>query len=314
MNREKIQAFLEKKFPGQDVKYVGSGTDSAAFKVGDNICRFPHSRVDIYKMEADLCDFIRPNISVAIPCVKILKDGKHTFAMHKMITGEKWSWHRFSWHPRAQRNLARTYARFLAELHGVDTAQLARRVPALGETVPYCDLDEIKDFLARFMTPGQMKCFCENYKRIVGAPVSTGDIVFVHMGLKGANSVVDKDGALCGVFDFCSGGLYERWRDFVLPYLGRNRALLRGILREYAKETGVCPNAARIADLAVIEFLWRRRLFQGGRFQPRNNHFIKKNIAVALARFHHLPKPFYWIIYARMTLHERAMAKRGISA
>lgn len=311
MSKEEIQAYLEKKFPGEKVKYVGAGTDSTAFKVGGKICRFPHNRADVYKMEAALCDFIRPNISVAIPKVTIVRDGEYTFAVHEMITGGKWSWHKFSWSPRRQRNLSRTYARFLAELHGVDTAGLRRAVPAMAATVPYCDLDEISDFLSRFMTPGQMRCFRKNYERIVGAPVKDEDIVFVHMGLKGANSVVADDGALCGVFDFCSGGLYERGRDFVLSYLGRNAGMFRAVLREYNELTGGrAPSAARVKDLAVIEFLWRRRLFPNGVFQPRNDHFIMKNIAVALARFHRLPKPLYWFIYARMLRRLR----RGISA
>ena len=297
-----MQAYLEKKFPGEKVKYVGAGTDSTAFKVGTKICRFPHHGVvDIYETESALCDFIRPNIATPIPAVKIVRDGKMVFAVHEMITGGKWSWHKFSWAPRRQRNLSRTYAQFLAQLHSVDAKKLARHVPAIAEHIPYCDLDEISDFLARFMTPDQMRCFRKNYERIVNAPVAPDDMVFVHMGLKGANSVVADDGSLCGVFDFCSGGIYERGRDFVLSYLGRNASMFRTVLREYNKLTGGhAPTAARVKDLAVIEFLWRRRLFVNGKFCPRNDHFIMKNIAVALAHFHHLPKPLYWAIYLRM--------------
>lgn len=310
MSRDEIQQFLEKKFPGKTVKYVGCGTDSTAFKVGDRICRFPHNSADVYKMEAELCNFIRPNISVDIPNVEIVSDGGAVFAIHKMIQGGKWSWHKFSWHPRRQRNLSRSYARFLAELHGVDAASLQRRIPELRESVPYCDIDEISDFLARFMTPGQLRFFRKNYERITGAPVAPSDMVFIHMGMKGANSVVGDDGAICGVFDFCSGGVYERWRDFVLVYLGRNARMFRQVRREYGKLTGLRPDAGRIADLAVIEFLWRRRLYPNGVFAPRNDHFIKKNIAVALTRFHRLPKKMSWIIYARMSLHDRIVAHR----
>ncbi|MBD5400791.1 hypothetical protein HDR61_03550 [bacterium] len=311
MSRDEIQSFLERKFPGEKIKFVGAGTDSTAFRVGNKICRFPHRDADIYKIEADLCNFIRPNISVPIPNVEIVQDGKYIFAVHDMIMGNKWSWHKFSWQRARQDNLARTYAGFLAELHGVNTNELCHRVPGAAGYIPYCDWDEVKDFLSRFMTPAQMKCFWRNYLRITGAPIDKNDIVFIHMGMKGANSVVDNDGNICGVFDFCSGGLYERWRDFVLPYLGRNRALFRQILREYKRLTGAQPDPARIADLAVIEFLWRRRIFPDGKFQPRDDYFIKKNLAVALARFYRVPKPFYWIIYARMSLHQRRMARRA---
>lgn len=305
MSRDKVQTLLQDRFPGEKVRYVGAGTDSTAYKVGTKICRFPHRNADLYRIESALCDFIRPNISVPIPCVDVITDGDYTFAMHEMITGGKWSWHKFSWHPRHQRNLIRSYAKFLAELHGVDACALQRTVPALKEHVPYCDFDEISDYMARFMPQKMLRHFRKNYERIIGAPVDKKDIVFVHMGLKGANSVVADDGTLCGVFDFCSGGVYERGRDFVLTYLGRNKKMFRGVLREYGCLTGRAPSVDRIKDLAVIEFLWRRRMFPLGKFAPRDDYFIMKNIAVALARFYHLPGPFYWLMYARMKMHMR---------
>lgn len=310
---DKRLAFLEKRFPGEKVRFVGAGTDSAAYRVGTKICRFPNRDADLYRTEGALCDFIRPSITVPIPRVDVITDGDYTFAMHEMITGGKWSWHKFSWAPRRQRNLIRSYALFLAQLHGVNVSALQRAVPGLTEHVPYCDFDEISDYLSRFMPHGMLRRFRRNYLRIVGAPVDKKDIVFVHMGLKGANSVVADDGTLCGVFDFCSGGVYERGRDLVLTYLGRNRAMFRGVLREYGRLTGRAPSASRVADLAVIEFLWRRRMFPQGKFSPRDDYFIMKNIAVALARFYHLPRPFYWVMYARMKMHMRAArgARRG---
>lgn len=305
MSRDKTLLFLEKKFPGNTAKCVGAGTDSTAYKVGTKICRFPHRDPDIYRVEATLCDFIRPNISLRIPSIDVVTDGEYTFAVHEMITGGKWSWHRFSWQPRRQRNLIRSYARFLAQLHSVDVDGLQRAAPSLKEHIPYCDFDEIADYMARFMTPGMLQRFRKNYERIIGAPLDKRDIVFIHMGLKGANSVVADDGTLCGVFDFCNGGVYERGRDFVLTYLGRNRKMFRGVLREYGRLTGRAPSADRVIDLAMIEFLWRRRIFPDGKFAPRDDYFIMKNIAVALARFYHLPRPFYWLIYARMKMHMR---------
>jgi len=305
MNRDEIIVVLEQKFPTQVVKYVGSGTDSMAFRVGDNIVRFPHRDAGIYKTESAICNAVRNHVTVDIPNIKIADADGYTFAMHKMITGNKWSWHKFSWHPLRQRNLAKSYARFLVELHGVDIHSMRRDIPALRHVVPYCDWDEISQWLAGFMSPGQMKYFRRNYERIVGASVADDDIVFVHMGMKGANSVVDDDGNICGVFDFCGGGIYERWRDLVLPYMGRNRALCRQIWHWYGIFSGRNVPGGRIRDLAAIEFLWRRRIFPNGEFGPRGEHFIRKNLAMALARFHHLPGIMYWIIYWRMLARAR---------
>lgn len=310
MNRDELKKFVEQRFPGQPVKYIGAGTDSTAFKVGTKVCRIPRHNADLYKIEATLCDFIRPGISAEIPSIQVIEDDEHTFAMHEMINGNKWSWHKFSWKPRRQRNLIQSYALFLAQLHAVDTNKLKQAVPTLAQNIPYCDFDEISDYMAQFMTRGQMQFFRKNYERIINHPIDAKDIVFIHMGLKGANSVVADDGRLSGVFDFCSGGLYERGRDFVLTYLGRNRTMFRGVLREYNRLTGRAPSARRVKDLAVIEFLWRRRIFNQGKFSPRNDHFIMKNIAVALAHFHHLPKPLYWLIYIQLKMHMRAVQRR----
>lgn len=307
MDQNKIQALLTRKFPGQTVKYIGGGTDSLAFVVGDCICRFPKHDAGIYIGEAALLNHIRPFVSVDIPDVRVMKYRGYTFAMHKMIDGHKWSWHKFSWKFAKQRRLADSYAKFLAELHGVDVRGLRAAVPELKKKAVYCSLDDknVSAFLARFMTPGQMRYFRRRYEEIINAPIARHDRVFIHMGMKGANSRVGSDGALCGVFDFCSGGIYERGRDFVLAYLGRNRRLFRRICRRYYQYTGVRIDTRRVADLAVIEFMWRRRLYPNGKFAPRNDHFIMKNLATAMARFHRLPGPLYWFIYMRMRRHMR---------
>lgn len=299
-----MQSYLAKKFPSESVKYLGSGSDSTAFRVGARVFRFPHSNADIYRLEAAICDFVRPNISVPIPKIEILNAGGIQCVAHEMITGDKWSWHRFQFRPLAQRRLADSLAHFLAQLHGCDAHMASQKIPALRDSVPFCTFDEVSDFLGQYMSPRQLRTFRRNYERIIGAPIDDADMTIVHMGLKGPNSVVDSTGALCGVFDFGNAGVYERWRDFELFYLGHNNALYRGVCRAYEKYTGRPVPRNRIQDLAVIEFLWRKRIYPGGRFAPRTGHFMRKNIAMALTRFYHLPRVLWWPVY--MTLRKGA--------
>ena len=93
MSRDEIQRFLVECFPGEEINFAGCGTDSMAFKVGGNICRFPHKSVDVYAAEAAVVDAVRHGVSVPIPRIDIVSVGGHEFAVHKMITGGKWSWH-----------------------------------------------------------------------------------------------------------------------------------------------------------------------------------------------------------------------------
>lgn len=306
MTVEEIKQFLSVRFPDEKVSFIGSGSDSNAFKVGDRICRFVFRGREMYEKEAEVCDAVRPFISVPIPKIELVEDGDIFYVVHKMICGNKWSWHKFAWSPRKQRNLADSLARFLAQLHGVDKSMLLANVPALARPIPYIDFSDVTDYFEMFLSPRQINFFQKNYHRIISAPVADTDMVLVHLGLKGVNSVVDCDGNLCGVFDFGNCGIYERGRDLVLMSLSRNRRLYNRFLKTYCKLSGASVDKNRIADLAVIEFLWAKRWYAGDRFFRLGRHFVKRNLTAALGRFYGVPKCLHWVIYARMCLRERA--------
>ncbi len=310
MTVDEIREFLTDRFPGQSVSYLGSGSDSIAFRVGTRVFRFTGRGGDIYRNEARVCDAVRPAIDIPIPKIDIFDRDGVFYVAHEMICGHKWSWHKFMWQPGRQRNLADSCAKFLAQLHGVDTAAACGIAPHLGQGVAYIDFDDVADQLGHFMTPRQAAFFRRNYERIISAPVHASDMVICHLGLKGANSVVDCDGNLCGVFDFCNCGIYERGRDLVLMSISRNRRLYRRFLKSYRKISGANVSTARIADLAAVEFLWAKRWFSDGRFCPLPARFIKKNLASALGRFYGLPRFLNWVVYARLSLTAARAAAR----
>jgi len=303
--------FLVKKYGAENVKFLGCGSDSVAFRVGDHVFRFTNKDIRIYSREAEICNFLHPHITAEIPNIKIHKTDGLFYAEHKMIVGEKWSWHKFQFSPRRQRNLANTCAEFLAELHSVDTNAAMAVVPDLNSCIPYVDFDEVEPFLAEFMGPRLLRFFRRHYDAIISRPVAKSDMVIVHMGLKGANSVCFPDGRLRGVYDFGNCGIYERGRDFVLFALSRNARLYNDVLRRYRELTGVNIDKKRIKDLARIEFLWKKRWVIDGKMVMMKRHFLKKQIAAALLHFCGLPKfVLRPLVYWGVAAHERAYARR----
>lgn len=305
MDIEQAKAIIQKTYKTDDIKFLGSGSDSLAMRAGDYVIRFSSRNRDQYKKEAAVCDFIRPYISVPVPAARVVDQGDVFYVAHKMITGNSWSWHKFMYNPKKQRKLGDSLGRFMAQLHGVDTDLLQHAVPQIAnENIPYVNFDEIRPFFELFMGPRRMEFFRRNYMRIINASVAKSDLTLIHMGIKGPNSVVDESGALCGVFDFCNCGIYERWREFALMYLCRNRALYKRILSAYAKYSGVVPDKNRIIDLAVIEFMWEKRRKFNGQIMFAGHRFVKKNIAAALGRFYRLPRCLNWFIYAQLSVHQ----------
>lgn len=293
MSFEKANDFLAGKYGAENVKYIGAGSDSWAFKVEDKVFRFPKKDTAIYHKEAIVCNAIKKYISIEIPNIKIHDNKGLFFVEHKMLTGERWSWHKFSYKPAKQRRLAKSCASFLAQLHSIDTADLVQAVPDLTEIIPYIDFVDVEQYFAKFLTPRQMKIFKTNYEQIINYRVPESDKVLVHMGLKGPNSVIHKDGRLKGVFDFCNCGIYERGRDLVTFALSNNRKLYKIFLEHYCQETCTAVDKKRIMDLAKIEFLWKKRWLSNGEIRPLGDRFLKSNIVNAMAYFTGTPK--FWI-------------------
>lgn len=309
MAQQDIVAFLEKNYPNEKIKYLGQGSDSDAFRVGTRVFRFTSKNISIYAKDADICHFVQPYVDVQVPDIQIVHRDGFQYAVHEMLMGDSWSWHKFQFSPARQRNLARSAAQFLAQLHSIDTDALVRAVPALRQGVPYIDFDVVVAHLRPFMTARQLRRFREMYNRVVNAPVAKSDMVLVHMGLKGANSVVYPDGRLKGVFDFCNCGIYERGRDLVLFSLSRNKRLYNQFLREYQKLTGVRVSRKHIRELALIEFLWAKRWYIGDVFAPMGANIVARNVGQVLMYFYHLPEITKPLVRVFMKIHARMVRK-----
>lgn len=290
MEKENFVKIIADQNPGAQIKYLGGGSDSAAYRVGDLVYRCTLKGVQIYEKEAAVCNFIRPNITAEIPDIHVTElAGGGAISVHKMLVGDRWSWHKFMWRPRRQRNLAYSAAEFLAQLHATDTRGLVRAVPEMAKTAPYLDFELAVPVLRPLMTARELEWFRRTYNEIVGAPVDDADIVLNHMGLKGANSVVWPDGTLRGVYDFGNAIIAERSRDIVLFYLSRNRRLYNQMLDRYQKLTGQSISRRRVRDLAMIEFMWSKRWYVRGNFVPRGRHALRCNLVPVLMRRYRLP-------------------------
>ena len=303
MTHDEIRAYLVKQNPGKSIKFIGSGSDSEAFCVDGYVYRFPHSATVLaqYKTESALCDFLRDKISVPIPQITI-HDVAVCYAKHKMIAGKKWRWHTFIFHPIKQNNLADGIARFFAEIHGADIHEIETDTKQFN----YVAFDDIAARIAPFLSKHAMRRFHKKYNNIVGKRVAESNIVMCHMGLKGANSVIDNDGNIVGVFDFGNTGAHERWRDFGVVYMGDNKRLYSRVLHKYEQITGMTCDRSRIADVAAIEHFSRKRWFcDDGSAIPLTDKRITKYLSEAMVRFYHMPLRFRRVLRIFMRIHKR---------
>lgn len=286
MTTAQIIDYLSKKYNTTNIQYIGSGSDSKAFKVDDEyIIRFLTNKNNVYENEKKICDFIFKYISIEIPHIEIFKYKDHTFSRHKMIKGNSWSWHSFTFNHKKQKNLANSLAKFMAELHAIPVTKLDL------QSSPYMDIEKIIPYIRHNLTKRQLKFFIKKYEQIINKTPNKSDMVLCHLGIKNANSVVDNNGALCGIFDFGNCGIYERWRDLAVIYSFRNYRLYKMVAHAYTQYTGINVDNKRVADLAYFEWLSKKRWYNKDIFSPKSDY--SKVLASTFGHFYKLP----WIIH-----------------
>lgn len=305
MAPEQIIQLLKNKYKTDKIKFIGGGSDSWAF-ILDNvyIIRFLKNKNDIYNKEKQTCDFLSKYISIEIPHIEIVKTDGYIFSKHKMIKGRTWSYHRFILNIRKQKKLADSLGKFISELHSVPCGEIKKNISEI-QTFPYIDFNHVVPYIQPYLTKHQLFLLEKKYNSIINKTPKETDIVLCHLGIKGANSVVDKTGALCGIFDFGNCGLYERWRDLAVVYSFGNRKLYKMVAQAYSKYTGIKINHKRISDLAFIEWLWAKRWYSGKTFKPwTNRHRLAKVLSKTFAYFYGFQfylyrKLLYYIMYYR---------------
>lgn len=305
MGTKSINEFLTSIADGATVRYIGSGTDSDAYAVGEYVYRFPHNDAAFlqYKREKQICDLVRSAVSVAIPKIETCEQSGFKYSKHKMIMGRKWHWHIFSFRPIKQARLADSIARVLSELHSVDVSGLSRQAPE-ADNFQYIDIDKIIPQIKPFLNARTLRFFVKKYNSIVQKPVPASDMVLCHMGLKGANSVVDDAGRLVGLFDFGNAGVHERWRDLGVIFTGKNKRLFRMVRRRYCKYAGVAYRRNRIEDLASVEHFAKKRWESpDGKLRDLSDKQTKKYLANAFATFCNIHMRWRRVIYLQFSLY-----------
>lgn len=288
MTIEQTINYLSKKYATTNIKHIGGGSDSQAFVLDNEyIIRFLTNKNNVYENEKQICDFISQYISIETPRIEIVKSDGYTFSKHKMIKGNAWSWHSFTFNHKKQQNLANSLAKFMAELHSIPVKDLQNNI----QNSPYMDIEKIIPYISPNLTKHQLEFFTKKYDQIINKTPNKSDMVLCHLGIKNANSVVDDSGALCGIFDFGNCGIYERWRDLAVIYSFRNYRLYKAVARAYTKYTGIKVDHKRVADLAYFEWLSKKRWYNKDKFTPRKDY--SKVLASTFGHFYKLP----WIIH-----------------
>jgi len=312
MTKDEQQSFLTKLNPKQKIKFIGSGTDSDAYQVGEYVYRFPHNHgVAVqYEREAAICNHIKDAISVDTPVIQVLKKPGIIYAKHKMVMGNTWHQNTFAFHHSKQKNLADGLARFFAELHGCNLPQaFQKKIKA--NNFAYVDIQDIVPIISPFLSRWQLRLITRKFNKIHKAKVDKSDMVLCHMGIKCGNAVIDDNGNLVGVFDFGNAGIHERWSDFVLLSTNKNKRLYKTISRRYAEYTGIKFNYRRVKDLAsIVRFVYKRWFNADGTLCNVPARRIKRYLSQSLVTFMHMPPFVRHIIYWEMTLREHLHKSR----
>ena len=172
MTKEEIIDFLRKKYPSREIKFIGSGSDSTAFRIGDIVVRVPHTEnnIGLYLHEESVCKAIKKFIDFDIPNITVHQDDI-LWIEHKIVDGKKWSWHKFMFHPKKQKNLGISLARFMAQLHSKKASDAIKKAKNIQKyKYVYMPYEQVLPYLSNIIRPKQLEFFRKHYEEIVSKP------------------------------------------------------------------------------------------------------------------------------------------------
>lgn len=253
-NKEAIQKFLIREFPGENIVFVGEGWCSIAFVAGDDILRFPKWGMDGYKQEAKVTDFVRDFVSVSVPKISIIEDAEYPYSRHKMLHGNNWKAHVFNDLDDDKLNIfAKDVAAFLYSVHSINKEEIHKEIPELRVNNSHITFDKVIPFLKEYFSESQIENLGKQYT--AACENETNDIVLLHSDFSGRNSLVDDSYNLIGVYDWGNSNFGERAFDFFKLYINKKERLLKAILIEYEKISGIPVSINRIREFALIDLM-----------------------------------------------------------
>ncbi|MCL2629754.1 MAG: aminoglycoside phosphotransferase family protein [Alphaproteobacteria bacterium] len=256
INRKQIDKFFAKKFPDTKPEYIGEGWSSFAFRSGPNIIRVPRKTdtVETYERESQICKFVKPFLSLPVPKTKIVR-GKIPYALHRELKGRKFDNTYLLSLSKATRNkIAWDAAKFLAELHSIDCADMLCSIPCLRpeKTIRAKSLKKCSAAFKGLMPAPKIKELIEKYAAAIERSKKLKGRVFCHGDFSGGNSVLNKRNELCGVFDWCNGRFFIPEYDMMRIY-GPMPSIFNQVLAEYNSLTGRKIKKSAVSDQWLIQ-------------------------------------------------------------
>lgn len=254
INKDILQIFLKDEFPNSKIKFVGEGWDSLAFILDDKIIRFPKNDMDKYKKEKKITDFVRDEIDVKIPEISIIEDVEFPYAIHKMLIGNNWTVENINIKKSEIRNnFIHDCAKFFTCVHKIDTNQIEKNFPGLLKirTSKLESFEYIKQNLQLFMSDKEISEIYKKYEKTKNN--NFGEFVLLHRDFSGANTLVDNNLHLTGVFDWGDVNFGERAYEFQRLYNPKYLGFLKELLNDYELQSGEHIDIERVKEISLID-------------------------------------------------------------
>ena len=245
-NIDILKKFLEKKYKGREIVYCGSGWSSIVFFVDEYVVRFPKQNIEDYKFESFICPIISKYTSVQVPSVSLVENEKYTYAIHKKICGYI---RNDSMEMKQKEKYIKSVAQFLYEIHNVCDDVGIRNIPKDDNLL----IGEVEKKLAVYYGNKQLYKICDKYCQAVNTVEKNR--VFLHADFIKDNALLEMNGKLKGVYDWCNSGMGEREYEFVNILIDNEEQFFFDVVREYEHLSGIIVNRERVDELLLIKLV-----------------------------------------------------------
>lgn len=245
-NHLKLFEFLRRWYPSSCIQYIGSGWSSIVFLVDNYIIRFPKHNMADYEHELVICHRLNSFVSFEIPIVEMVLDYEYPFVKHKCLVGTIWDTSNMEKRPN---QLAKDCACFFSQIHSLSPITSIRKIP----TEAPLDIEIVEKKLYIFFDSHMLNKLCYEYE--TGNIPSIVENVFIHADFHPNNVVLDHNGRLKGVFDWCNSGIGEREKDFVHLFNDMDKQFINTLFVEYYNYCNVEIDKLRVRELALIDLI-----------------------------------------------------------
>lgn len=282
INKQILSEFLAEQFPDAKIEFADEGWGSIAFWVDDNVVRFPKKGIENYIRESQIMDVVRGKLSQPIPKISIVTDARFPYSIHKKLTGNSWDIEKIeNLAPPVRNQFIRDCAEFLASVHAIDTDEIKNNVQNLdGENVPKVTLAQLESYLDGEFSTDEIHALYAKYEKIFNQ--ENKDLVFVHTDFRGANSVVNDEFRLIGVFDWGNANIGTRAGEFQAMYKPEYTQFMNDLLHEYAMQSGVSVDINDVKDsmlcTTVCSLWWLNNHNEMSEMKPQEMKQLTDNL------------------------------------